>query len=203
VGDERQCVVCQGSLRGQRSDARACRNVECRRAARVPTVEACAVSGCVEKPHSKAMCRSHYHAWILRGETTYRKGGVGRLPGRTHCTDGHPITEPGQHYDGRCRRCSHWRGTQAWKVMRWTERDFHRAVAAQNGKCVICAHDFDLLGSRTARSPVFDHCHSTGRGRGIVCHSCNTGLGFFGDNPDRLEAAAAYLRAPLMEALNV
>lgn len=38
-----------------------------------------------------------------------------------------------------------------------------------------------------------DHCHSTGRVRGVLCSSCNTGLGHFRDNPVALRTAALYL----------
>jgi hypothetical protein len=39
-----------------------------------------------------------------------------------------------------------------------------------------------------------DHCHGSGELRGILCLSCNQGLGNFADDPARLERAAAYLR---------
>lgn len=38
-----------------------------------------------------------------------------------------------------------------------------------------------------------DHCHSSGKVRGILCHSCNVGLGNFKDNPAYLQSAAEYL----------
>jgi len=39
-----------------------------------------------------------------------------------------------------------------------------------------------------------DHNHLTGRWRGVLCTSCNRGLGFFKDSIELFEAALAYLK---------
>lgn len=39
-----------------------------------------------------------------------------------------------------------------------------------------------------------DHCHDSGKVRGVLCNPCNVILGHARDRPDLLESAAKYLR---------
>jgi hypothetical protein len=39
-----------------------------------------------------------------------------------------------------------------------------------------------------------DHCHQTGAVRGLLCQTCNSGLGHFRDDPELMERAASYIR---------
>ena len=54
----------------------------------------------------------------------------------------------------------------------------------QEKRCVICKRNVILR---------VDHCHTTGKVRGLLCHNCNTGLGQFKDNIDNLKMAIKYL----------
>lgn len=59
----------------------------------------------------------------------------------------------------------------------------------QGGRCAICGRTEEESGRRLA----IDHDHTTERVRGALCNSCNTGLGFFGDNIRALQKAIEYL----------
>lgn len=69
---------------------------------------------------------------------------------------------------------------------------FNQMMLAQGGKCLICGHS-DL--SNPSFFPFVDHCHSTGKVRGLLCLNCNHGLGKFKDDTNLLLAAASYLSA--------
>lgn len=71
-----------------------------------------------------------------------------------------------------------------------TEADYEEMAAAQDGKCAICGTTEPGCGMGSL--PV-DHCHATGRVRGLLCSACNTVLGLARDDPDRLRAAIEYL----------
>jgi hypothetical protein len=66
--------------------------------------------------------------------------------------------------------------------------DYNAMLRQQNGACAICRRT-------SAERLCVDHCHKTNRVRGLLCRKCNTGLGCYGDDPERIEAAIAYLQA--------
>jgi len=58
----------------------------------------------------------------------------------------------------------------------------------QMGCCAICN------ASATRERKLFvDHCHVTGRVRGLLCDNCNKGIGMLGDDVIVLHAAIIYL----------
>lgn len=65
-----------------------------------------------------------------------------------------------------------------------TEYDF--LLATQDEHCAMCP---------SADRLVVDHCHDTGRVRGLLCHACNVGIGFLRDDPAILRSAIRYLEA--------
>lgn len=76
-----------------------------------------------------------------------------------------------------------------------------RMVTEQSGRCAICKAAFvDVAADRFRWSPfAIDHCHKTGKVRGLLCHKCNKGLGLFADDRIRLRAAIGYLEGSDVE----
>jgi len=73
----------------------------------------------------------------------------------------------------------------------------HKAYLAlvenQKGRCAICAIHMDDYSERYTNLHV-DHCHDTGKIRGLLCHNCNRAIGMLQNSPELLEIAADYLR---------
>lgn len=67
-----------------------------------------------------------------------------------------------------------------------TAADLERMLVLPNGLCVVCQKPFK-------KTPHVDHCHETGKVRGLLCYKCNTLLGNAGDDPAVLKRAAEYL----------
>lgn len=68
--------------------------------------------------------------------------------------------------------------------------EFDRMLAEQGGGCAICGRPPNGHGALHV-----DHCHTTGKIRGLLCFSCNYAVGALQDEPDLFELAAEYLRA--------
>ena len=65
--------------------------------------------------------------------------------------------------------------------------DYRALQQRQGNACAICR--------KVTRVLCIDHCHVTGRVRGLLCRRCNSALGFYADDQGLLRAALAYLQA--------
>lgn len=71
-----------------------------------------------------------------------------------------------------------------------TLEDYEKMYKEQGGKCLICEATESTLGHRLA----VDHCHTSGKIRGLLCKACNLGLGYYRDNETYLANAIRYLK---------
>lgn len=68
------------------------------------------------------------------------------------------------------------------------QADYDLLLVRQGGVCAIC-------GGRPPEGRRFhvDHDHATDQVRGLLCGKCNTGIGHFEDDVQRIASAATYL----------
>lgn len=172
----------------------------------------CTASDCEEPARARGLCLSHYGR-ALRANEIVPKPRT-RVPPADVDTDSKTCTcsvhGPGAPLRARvreggstyftCHRCDRGDGSRSRRRQTPAERrasklwaqygisvaEFEIRSAAQDGKCLICREGVELL--------YVDHDHATGVIRGLLCHPCNIGLGWFRDDPARLRQAIKYLR---------
>lgn len=126
------------------------------------------------------------------------------------CKQGHDLTIHRKVFGGtqtRCGLCQDIRNAEATgklskqdnrlKLQKWrlktyfgmTVSDFDAMASKQHNRCVICSSP---PRGRWHYLHV-DHNHRSGKVRGLLCNSCNLGLGKFKDDPAILRRAASYL----------
>lgn len=73
--------------------------------------------------------------------------------------------------------------------------EFEQMAKDQNYRCAICCVKCKLYGKR-GQQRVFniDHCHKTGKVRGLLCQPCNHGIARLGDSAKIVRRAYKYLR---------
>jgi hypothetical protein len=74
-----------------------------------------------------------------------------------------------------------------------TLNKYNDMLSAQGGVCAICSQpETRMLRGKVAALSV-DHCHTTGKVRGLLCNRCNIGLQMFKDNAELIQKASEYL----------
>jgi len=81
------------------------------------------------------------------------------------------------------------RNRQLLRFFGITIEDYEEMLEEQNGRCSICGKHHTEEGKALA----VDHCHETGKVRGLLCSCCNTAIGLLQDNTDLLRNAIDYL----------
>lgn len=74
-----------------------------------------------------------------------------------------------------------------------TPEQYDAMWAAQDGKCAICRHPETQVRRGLLRQLAVDHDHETNAVRQLLCARCNTGIGWFRENPEHMRIAAEYV----------
>ena len=81
-----------------------------------------------------------------------------------------------------------------------TREQYDSMLKEQDGRCAICkSKDSYSRNYKTTKVSKFavDHCHTTGKVRGLLCTKCNRALGMVSDSIETVLRMAEYLRKHL------
>ena len=96
----------------------------------------------------------------------------------------HPRKE--EYYHLKCRKLKERYGI--------TREDYDDMFKNQNGVCAICLKpEKAQQGNKSVWELAVDHCHKTGKVRGLLCNKCNRAIGYLDDNPLLTDRATKYL----------
>ena len=108
-----------------------------------------------------------------------------------------------------CRQCQTTKTRKDWTPRQHREYklkttfglsldDYEGMAKSQNYRCAICHKEETAKSNKGfVKCLAVDHCHETGRIRGLLCQACNTALGKFKDDEALLKSAINYLKEGL------
>lgn len=97
----------------------------------------------------------------------------------------------GFYKDCRACRIERQRQYRVKKLYGITDEERSAMYLEQKGCCAGCGRATPRLGYMGMQ---VDHCHRTGKVRGLLCKRCNQTAGLYEDDPRSLRSLAAYLR---------
>ncbi len=93
------------------------------------------------------------------------------------------------------KRASESTAQRVLKKYGLTPEEYAAMLVAQGGVCAVCRRA-EFAVNKVHGTPLrltVDHCHETGRVRGLLCGNCNRAAGMLRDDPVLVRALAAYL----------
>ena len=97
----------------------------------------------------------------------------------------------------RAKRVCSW--VHEGKRIGITQKVYDEALRIQGGVCAACKKPESIVNTRLNKllDLAADHCHKTGRFRGLLCGRCNRGLGYLLDDLETLRNLVLYLENPV------
>lgn len=114
------------------------------------------------------------------------------------CRECERETNLARYHNKESTKKSHKEAYRKFQIKQYgiTVEDYNSMYDSQLGRCKICDSEVKpmLSGEKLSEIACIDHCHETGKVRGLLCRPCNTGLGQFKDNIFIMEKALEYLK---------
>jgi hypothetical protein len=174
----------------------------------------CKIEGCNNEVLAKELCNTHYLRQRRHGSTDRPKyvreklveQGLSYCP---KCNKTKPLDDFNKDVHAAfgiaiyCKKCNRKKGRKRYQTHKNEHKnnqlkndfgislnEYNEMLKQQNDKCAICGK------SSEENKPMLavDHDHKTNKVRGLLCSSCNNGLGRFFDNTEYLTNAIKYLQ---------
>lgn len=97
------------------------------------------------------------------------------------------------YLDNRDHAIATQRNTKMLKAYGLTVSAYNTLSEAQGHRCAVCNEPETVARGDRVMFLAIDHCHNTGRIRGLLCSNCNRAIGLLKDNVDVLRKAIDYL----------
>jgi hypothetical protein len=169
MAEHRQCIACEKDFRPRRARQKYC-GKDC----------------AAYQPHRARTEQTCCRCQVTKPVALFRPLADGRIRYRKTCI----VCEDARSANAATtsRRSAIARRAAAYDL---SLDDYDLILQTQGHVCLICgvAHEPEEV----MRQLVIDHAHDSGDIRGLLCRNCNSGLGFFADDPSRLAAAITYL----------
>lgn len=143
----------------------------------------CSVEGCEAKHYAKGWCRSHWRRMYQYGRLEKVIALV-----RGNCTIDGCDKKIKAH--GLCK--NHYHTLRTYGVH---PKEYNEKLKIQNYVCAICEQPETTIHPLTKEVKKLsqDHCHATGKMRGLLCTRCNHFLGRVNESIELLEKMKQYL----------
>lgn len=147
---------------------------------------------CGEKPmHAKGFCKTCYYRYLQTGSPGLkRRVLICKVEGCSF-----PVV-----FRGYCEEHKHKAPNKRTEMHKYlvnkfdiTIDDYEKMYSEQNGVCAICGQPEVRRYNGNIINLAVDHCHETGKVRGLLCSMCNLSLGGFNDSLKLLKSAINYL----------
>lgn len=138
------------------------------------------------KVKARGFCASCYEAWLKETNPAYAKKQRDNVRGWVK-----------RNVERSVELKRQWRNKKGWYYRRalvlrkygLTLDDYDVMLRKQNGVCAIC-----LSPPKKNKAFNVDHCHTTGKIRGLLCFRCNFGLSFFREDSETFKRALKHLK---------
>lgn len=147
---------------------------------------------CGKKPmHAKGFCRTCYYRYLHTGSPELKRRVITcKIEGCSSLVVFRGYCEEHKHKAPNKRTEMHKYLVNKFGI---TIDDYERIYNKQGGVCAICGQPEIRRYNGNIIKLAVDHCHETGKVRGLLCSMCNLSLGGFNDSADLLKNAINYL----------